>query len=104
MSPSTLLTTIERIVKLIDEVPEEFVLDVQTALNKVFAHRLAAGSVIYPQNSHMITLSISCNIAECWPQEEESDEISTNDQESKPLTKKRRTKVSLIIICQAHRS
>jgi hypothetical protein len=45
-SPSTLLNTIERIEKLIDEVPDEFILDVQTALNKIFQHRLAAGAVI----------------------------------------------------------
>jgi hypothetical protein len=45
-SPSALLSTIDKIEKLIDEVPEEFVLDVQTAVNKMFQERLAVGAVI----------------------------------------------------------
>ena len=58
MSPEDLLSTIERIEKLIDEVPEEFILDVQTALNKVFVHRLAAGAVFYSLSCHVKIVDI----------------------------------------------
>jgi hypothetical protein len=103
-SPTAVLTTIEKIEKLIDEIPEEFILDVQTALNRVFAHRLAAGAVICCHLTNADVLDIVATlqmlIVGLDRQDAESDEISANDQTSKQPNKKRRTKVSLAVACR----
>jgi hypothetical protein len=110
MSPTALLTTIEKIEKLIDEIPEEFILDVQTALNKVFAHRLSAGSVICCHatiaDNFDIVITLQRLNVERNHQEAESetlDEVAAIDQQSKPPTKKRRTKVSFLVTCKSQR-